>query len=291
MNTGLALAAGAALLFGGYLFVVKRYFGGYPAPVFVVVTNACALLWYVPVAAATVDEPVVPAGATATTAGVVAGTVVLTAVALVAFFRALLLGEVSVVAPVSKIVPAFVLPIEVLALDECLGPLQVAGVVVATAAVYLANYRPGELVAPLRRALTDRAPRLALVSAATFGVVDVGKRLSMQEYGVAPEAFVVASFAGVGLLLAPFARRVWPAAGVRADLPKFLGIGLVAAVGQHAVAVAFQTLSASVASPIVNAQAVVAVVLGGLLLGEEHFRVRLVAAGLAIAGVTLIALG
>jgi len=36
---------------------------------------------------------------------------------------------------------------------------------------------------------------------------------------------------------------------------------------------------------------VIAVVLGGILLGEEHFRIRLVAAGLAVAGVTIIALG
>jgi len=37
----------------------------------------------------------------------------------------------------------FVLPMEVLLLGEVLAPVQVAGVVVATAAVYVANYEPG----------------------------------------------------------------------------------------------------------------------------------------------------
>jgi EamA domain-containing membrane protein RarD len=41
---------------------------------------------------------------------------------------------------------------------------------------------------------------------------------------------------------------------------------------------------------VINTQAIVAVVLGGVLLGERYFRVRLVAALLAVAGVTLIAL-
>jgi len=38
-------------------------------------------------------------------------------------------------------------------------------------------------------------------------------------------------------------------------------------------------------------QAVVAVVLGGIILGEEDLLLRLVAAGTAVVGVVLIALG
>jgi drug/metabolite transporter (DMT)-like permease len=54
---------------------------------------------------------------------------------------------------------------------------------------------------------------------------------------------------------------------------------------------AVTTLSASIASPIINTQAVVAVLLGGVLLGEDAFRVRLLAAGFAVAGVTMITVG
>jgi len=54
---------------------------------------------------------------------------------------------------------------------------------------------------------------------------------------------------------------------------------------------AFSTLPASLASPVINSSAVVTVVLGGVVLGEEAMRIRLTAAGFAIAGVTLISLG
>jgi drug/metabolite transporter (DMT)-like permease len=40
---------------------------------------------------------------------------------------------------------------------------------------------------------------------------------------------------------------------------------------------------------VINTQAIVAVVLGGVLLGERHFRLRLVAAVLAVVGVAMIA--
>jgi drug/metabolite transporter (DMT)-like permease len=53
----------------------------------------------------------------------------------------------------------------------------------------------------------------------------------------------------------------------------------------------FADLPASLASPVINTQAVVAVGLGGVLLGEEALRIRLVAAAFAVAGVTLITLG
>jgi drug/metabolite transporter (DMT)-like permease len=76
----------------------------------------------------------------------------------------------------------------------------------------------------------------------------------------------------------------------RKNLPKFVAAGAIVAVGEHLTTVAFGALPASIASPIINTQAIVAVVLGGILLGERHFRLRLVAAVLAVVGVTLLSL-
>lgn len=67
--------------------------------------------------------------------------------------------------------------------------------------------------------------------------------------------------------------------------------GLVLVVGEHLVAVAFQTLPPSIVSPVVNTQGVIAVFLGSFLLGEPHIRVRLAAAGLAVFGIVLISVG
>jgi hypothetical protein len=60
-------------------------------------------------------------------------------------------------------------------------------------------------------------------------------------------------------------------------------------LGEHVTSLAFTALPSSVASPLINIQAVVAVVLGGLGLRESAFGARLLAAGLAVASVPLVA--
>jgi drug/metabolite transporter (DMT)-like permease len=93
---------------------------------------------------------------------------------------------------------------------------------------------------------------------------------------------------GVAVVLLPAAVRN-PLEASRDDVPKFLAVGALVALGEHLTTVAFAALPASVASPVINTQAIVAVVLGGVLLGERHFRLRLVAAVLAVVGVAMIA--
>jgi len=289
VQTGVTVAVAAALVFGVYLFVAKRYFERYSAPAFVLFANIAGLTIYAPVAWATLP-PAPLAEFDAAALALLVGSSVATGFALLAFFRALKLGDVSYVAPISKVVPVFVLPLEILLLDEHLTALQVGGVVLITVAIYVANYEPGAFLDPFRRAVTTPAARLAVASAAIFGFVDVSKRLLMQELAVPPQVFVPVLLTTVAATMAPFALRAWPEAGPRGDLPKWLGVGVLVASAQHLTAVSFQTLSASIASPLVNSQAVVAVVLGGLLLDEPRFGTRLVAAALVVAGVTLVSL-
>jgi len=287
-SLGVALALVGAVVLGTYVFLVKYRFAHYPDTVFVVCVYAIATALYVPVAVATdASLPTEPYALF-----MLVGVSALAGVAVLAFFRALTLGDVSYVAPVSKVVPLFVLPIELALLPGTeLSGAQVAGVLVVTAALYLANYQ-GELVTPLRRAVTLRPGQLALGSAATFGVVDVGKRHLVGDLGVDPAAFVAVFFPVVAVLFAPLAYRAWPEdVAVREDVGALAGLAVLAALAQHVVAIAFVELAASVASPLVNAQAIVAVVLGGVLLNEPRFRARLAAAALAVAGVALIALG
>ena len=292
MAGGIGVAVGAAIVWGGYLFYLKRAFADYAASTLTVLINGFALLWYLPVVladlgvggaiSAVVDLDAAQVGVVALTAVMVAG-------AMIAFLRALAVGEVSYVAPISKIVPVFVLPIEILALGQVLTPLEVAGVVVATAAVYVANFRGGSVFDPLRRATTSPAARLAILSAMAFGVSDVARRVGLQELAIPVGLWVPLVLGGVGAVLLPSAVRAGVPATVRADLPKLAAGGLLVAAGESLTNIAFSLVPASIASPIINTQAVVAVLLGGLLLDERQFGVRLVAAGLAVVGVTMIA--
>jgi len=210
VSLGLSLAVVSAFLFGSYLFVVKRYFSAYPATVYVFLVFAFALVWYVPVALVTVDGRYVPPDSGRPACSFLGPRSGSPSWGNLTFFRAIASGAVSYVAPISKIIPVFVLPLEVLLLNQYLSALQVVGVVVATIAIYVANYRPGELLEPLQRAVSTRPAQFALASAASFAVVDVGKRTLMQELAVPPQTFVVVLFATLTVALAPIAARNWP---------------------------------------------------------------------------------
>ena len=289
LGPGIGYAILAAFVWGGYIFALKRYFSGYPDTVLTVGINAAAIAWYLPLAASRTELRQVPSAAALGVTGVAVtlGTIVATAVAFLLFLRALDLGDVSYVAPISKIIPVFVLPIEVVVLHERLTPIQVTGVVVATLAVYVANYRTGPLLDPLRKAATARSAQFALASAACFALGDVGKRVVLQELAIPPTAWVPLLLGGVLAVVLPLAVREW--VPLREALPQFVLAGGVVAVAEHATSLAFSVAPASIASPIINTQAIVAVVLGGVVLREEAFGIRLVAAGLAVVGVGLIA--
>ncbi|MFB6217713.1 MAG: EamA family transporter [Halobacteriaceae archaeon] len=285
MDPGVVAAVFAALLWGGFLFVKKWAFPGYSSAAFMTATFAVAAGWHLLATAA-----VGVSGRVALAPrewAFVAGTVVALAVGLHLLFYALGEGDVSYVAPISKTTPAFVVPLEVALLGERLGPLELGGAALATLAVYVANYRGEGLVAPLRAAATYGPARLAVASAATLGALNVGQRVVLQGIGLAPRAWLVVKLGGAALLLAPVAARAPPP---RADLPRLVAAGALLAAAEQFIVLAFAAVPASVASPVVATQAVVAVVLGGVVLGERQFRVRLAAAGVAVLGVSLIAL-
>ncbi|WP_343161245.1 EamA family transporter, partial [Halogeometricum sp. CBA1124] len=199
------------------MFALKRYFD-YPGTVLTVCVNVAAILWYLPLTLSTPPSAVPDAGTIGVAdAGILLLTVVTTAAAFLVFLAALDAGEVSYVAPINKVVPVFVLPIEVLFLQERLELIQIAGVVVATLAVYVANYRRGYLLDPLRKAVTARPAQLALLSAACYAVSDVGKRLVLQEMSVPTTLWVPTLLGGVVVLLLPLVVRDW--VPVRGDLP------------------------------------------------------------------------
>ena len=290
MDPGVSFALLAAVAWGVYIFSLKRLFGGFSPAALTVLLNSCAVVWYAPVTVSRIDfSRELVEGFGPLELGIVALTVLMHAIAFVLFLRAIGGGDLSYVTPISKTVPMFVLPIEVLLLGQVLTPVQVLGVIVATVAVYIANYEPGGLLQPVVRLSRSRPAQFALLSAMCYAVGDVGKRVVLQEIGVPTSLWVPILLVGVTLVLLPSAVRTPPSV-TRTDVPRFVVVGAVVALAEHTTTTAFAVLPASIASPIVNTQAVIAVVLGGVLLGERYFRLRLLAALIAVLGVTLIAL-
>lgn len=293
MDLGVAYAIIAAFVWGTELVLLKRYVADVPPATLTVCINVAAIAWYLPVATLTVSPGTVPSLDALGVGGVgaVASASLATAAAFLLFLYAIQEGEVSYVTPINKIAPVFVVPAEVVLLGAIMTPIQVLGVVVATGAVYVANYRPdvGGLLAPIRRAAVSRPARLALVSAVLFAAADLSRRLALQEGAIPPGAFVLLILTGVLVALVPVALREDGFDQARAHAARLAGLGLLVAVGEHVTSLAFSLAPASVASPIVNTQAVVAVVLGGVFLGERHLRIRLLAALVAVIGVGLVA--
>jgi len=292
MDPGIGYAVVAAVIWGVYLFYLKQAFQGYAAATLTVIINIFALAWYLPILgiSAGFGEALAALGRFGLSeVGILVLTVVTIAAAMVAFLRALAIGDVSYVAPINKIVPVFVLPIEIVFLGQFLTPLQVTGVIIATIAIYVANFQGGALLEPLRRAASSRAAQLALLSAMFFAVSDVAKRVGLQELAISTTLWVPLLFGGVIVVLLPSVLRSPPPA-IRPDIPKFVVAGGFVAAGEYITTLAFSLIPASIASPIINAQAIVAVLLGGIILHEPYFRTRGMAAVLAVAGVTLIAM-
>jgi len=290
MDSGLVFAILAAFVWGGYIYLLKRSFSTYPPAALVVLLNSFAVIWYLPVIA-TEYTRVSEAASTFgfQEAGILVLTAAMTGAAVVLFLRALAVGDVSYVTPINKIVPVFVLPMEIVLLGQILTPLQVFGVVVATLAVYVANYEPGGFFQPFVKAAHYRPAQLALVSAVCFAVGDLGRRVALQELAIADRLWVPLLLFVIALLLVPMAVADPPDIGLT-DLPKFAFVGAFVAAGEHLTTLAFAALPASIASPIINTQAIIAVMLGGILLGEDHFPLRLLAAVLAVCGVALLSL-
>jgi drug/metabolite transporter (DMT)-like permease len=293
IDQGIAYALLAACFGGAYIFGIKRYLSGIPPAVIAVVTSLVGVVAYGPFAAWKTARSGGALGQ-----GLDTGALLFAALALglsaggyLLFLTALEAGDVSYVAPLSKVVPAFVLPIEIVVLRTLLTPLQLLGVVGVTAGIYVANYQDGRLRDPLLRLASSRAAQFALGSAAVYGAFDVAQRIVLQELGVEPHVWVVATRLGIVALLLPLALRTAIRREIGGAWQGFVLIGVLNAFLAHFGILAFSLLPASVASPIVNAQSIVAVALGGLLLGERAVRYRALGAALAIAGIAFIAAG
>jgi drug/metabolite transporter (DMT)-like permease len=289
LDSGMVYAVIGAVVWGYFLFLNKYQFDRVPSTVFMTLTFASAAVWYAVVAVVNGTPVTFPARYSGTDWVFVFGTISFLAAGLLLLFHSINIGQVSYVAPISKITPVFVLPFEIALLDERLTAAQILGVGLATLAVYVANYQGGNLATPVLKATTYRPAQLALLSAFVLAILNVAQRVVLQELAFPTTTWVILKLGGTAVLLSPLAVRDWRSefTGV---LPKLVLSGAILIIGEHFIALAFTRIPASIASPILSMQAIVAVLLGGVILNEENLRTRLVAAVIAVSGVAFIAI-
>jgi len=207
-------------------------------------------------------------------------------VALGAFYRALAIGTMSVVAPISATAAA--VPVLVgLAEGERPGGLQIAGMVAALAGVILASREPVEEgCPPANRA----AIGLALVAAAGFGTFFVGIDRASATAEV-PWVIVVQRCCSVSLLVIAtlVVRPRLPRDGASLLVLAAVGLLDLGANGLYALATTKGLLS--VVSVLGSLYPAVTVVLARFVLAERIARVQEVGVVLALAGVIAISAG
>jgi drug/metabolite transporter (DMT)-like permease len=207
-------------------------------------------------------------------------------VALGAFYRALAIGTMSVVAPISATAAA--VPVLVgLAEGERPGGLQIAGMAAALAGVILASREPVEEgCPPANRA----AIGLALVAAAGFGTFFVGIDRASATAEV-PWVIVVQRCCSVSLLLIAtlVVRPSLPRDGASLLVLAAVGLLDLGANGLYALATTHGLLS--VVSVLGSLYPAVTVVLARFVLAERIARVQEVGVVLALAGVIAISAG
>jgi drug/metabolite transporter (DMT)-like permease len=205
---------------------------------------------------------------------------------LAAFYRALAIGNMGVVAPISAC--AGIVPVTVgVATGDRPGTLQAVGLVLALLGVVLASRE--EVVGEGGKRGTARGTGLALLSALGFGLFFLA--MDRASEGDVPWAMFVNRLTGVTVLIAAtLALRTGFRAG-RRDLPVLAAIGVLDTAANAMFAFATTKGLVSVVSVLGTLYPVTTVGLAALVLGERPRRLAQVGVVTALCGVALIAAG
>lgn len=271
----------ASLLWGTADFLGGSASRRLPTTSVVGVSQLVALLGLVPVALATgaLDEPrsyVLP--------GVAAG--VVGPLALAAFYRALSVGTMGVVAPVTAL--GVVVPVAAgLVGGESPSGLQLAGIVAAVVGVVLAS-------GPELRGGRTMPLVLAALAAVGFGTVFLLLAEGSEGGSIGAVVMTLLTMRLTTVLLMTgllVGARRWELGVRRADLPVLVAIGAFDVGANAAFAVASQSDLLSITAVLSSLYPVVTVLLARRFLAERLVGLQLPGVGLALVGVLLLASG
>lgn len=205
---------------------------------------------------------------------------------LAAFYRALAIGNMGVVAPISAC--AGVVPVVVgIATGDRPSAIQATGLALALVGVVLASRE--EVVGEAERRGTARGTGLALISALGFGAFFLA--MDRASDGDVPWAMLVNRITGVTILvLAVIALRPAFRAG-RRDLPVLIGIGTLDVGANAMFGVAATKDLVSVVSVLGSLYPLTTIGLAAVVLHERPHRLAQVGVAIALLGVVLLAAG
>ncbi len=215
----------------------------------------------------------------------------LAAITLFLYVKSLELSDLSLSVPMLATTPLFLLATSPLMLGEYPDVWGMAGVLCIVAGSYLLNisrWREGPLE-PFKALLRDRGPRLMLVVAFLWSISANIDKIGLRNSS--PVFWITCAFGITAIFLTPI---VWKTAGrnltqVWTKPWYLLATGLLEALTCVCQMYALTMTLVPYVIGVKRLSAVVAVLLGGIVLREEKLRERLLGSTLMVAGVFLIA--
>lgn len=206
------------------------------------------------------------------------------AIAIASFYRALALGEMGIVAPLTGVVGAGVPIVVSFTLGETVGPLQAVGIACALAAVVVVS------IGSASRATAWRTLPFVLAAGVGFAFFFVSMDRATATSGHLWLPLLMARLsAGVILVAIAAATGGVAARGVWRNLPLLVLVG----IGDLGGSVFFMLANAngplSIAVVLSSLYPVTTALLAWLILHERLGRPQIAAAALALAGIALIA--
>ncbi|MFB9809424.1 hypothetical protein ACFFQF_32100 [Haladaptatus pallidirubidus] len=174
LNNGMVYAVIGAVVWGYFLFLYKYQFDRVPSTVFMTFMFVSPAAWYMLVAEVKGMPVTLPARHSSTDWLFVLSTIAFLAAGLLILFHSIKIGQVSYVAPISKITPTCSSVRNRSAqrvIDVCSDIWRRTG----TLAVYVANYQGGKLTMSVLKATTYRPAQLALLSAFVLAILNVAQ--------------------------------------------------------------------------------------------------------------------
>lgn len=215
--------------------------------------------------------------------------IVMEAVALGAYLKSLEKTDVSLAVPLLALTPAFLLITSPLITGESISSLGVLGVALAVIGTYVlaADPKQRSLLSPFQRLASDEGLRFMLLTAAAYSITANYYALVVRNSSPMFTSAVIETSALVvfgGLVL--WQRR--DTTPVKTMASTVTASGFMAFLGGVTLSIALQTGLTPLVISIRRLSIPMTVLLGHRVLKEEHFRQRLFASLILVAGAILI---
>lgn len=216
-------------------------------------------------------------------------------VAFISLFKAIEKTQISIVSPISSFTPLFTTLIAAFALRESPAFIKLVGILLIVAGAYLLNLSEARLgiLAPFKKLIKTTGVQLAFLSTFIWAITPIFQKKAIFE--TSPQVPLFAAFVGmcfVFIILLPFTfhKALRYKKEVSKEIKWFLLYGVGVAFAQLAAYTAFSQANVGYVATIMRMSGLFSVILGGTILKEGNMKERLIAAGIMIFGVLLLAL-